>query len=331
MRAVEVIEAGKPFTLAELPVPEPGPGQVRLRVRACGVCGGENIVRLGLLGVRLPRVPGHEIAGEVDAVGAGVSAWQPGDRAGIGWHGGSCFVCDPCRQGDFANCAQGRIVGVTYDGGYAEYVVAPQDALARIPDVLSFEEAGPLMCAGITTFNSLRNSGARPGETVAVQGIGGLGHLAVQFADKMGFRTVAINRGREKEKVSRSLGADEYLDSDEGSTGEALAELGGAAAILSTVGHSPAQGDLVQGLAPNGRLIVIGTGHDPIPVSPDLLVFGRRGVAGWNSGHAKDSEEAMAFAALKGVRPMVETHPLETAETTFQNMNKAKYRAVLIP
>ncbi|GAB2724980.1 alcohol dehydrogenase [Kitasatospora kifunensis] len=331
MKAVEVIEAGKPFTLAELPVPEPGPGQVRLRVRACGVCGGENIVRLGLLGVQLPRVPGHEIAGEVDAVGAGVSTWQPGDRAGIGWHGGSCFVCDPCRQGDFTNCAQGRIVGVSYDGGYAEYVVAPQDALARIPDALSFEEAGPLMCAGITTFNSLRHSGARPGETVAVQGIGGLGHLAVQFADKMGFRTVAINRGREKEKVSRQLGADEYLDSDEGSAGEALAKLGGATAVISTVGHSPAQSDLIQGLAPNGRLIVIAADHVPIQVNPDLLVFGRRGVAGWYSGHAKDSEEAMAFAALKGVRPMVETHPLETAETTFQNMSKAKYRAVLIP
>ncbi|WP_329577003.1 alcohol dehydrogenase [Kitasatospora sp. NBC_01250] len=331
MKAVQVIEAGKPFTLVELPVPEPGPGQVRLRVRACGVCGGENIARLGLLGVRLPRVPGHEIAGEVDAVGAGVTAWQPGDRAGVGWHGGSCFTCDPCRRGDFANCAAGRIVGVTYDGGYAEYMVAPQDALARIPEVLSFEEAGPLMCAGITTFNSLRNSGARPGDTVAIQGIGGLGHLAVQFADKMGFRTVAINRGRGKEEISRRLGADEYLDSEEGSTGEALAKLGGAVAVISTVGSSPAQADLIQGLAPNGRLIVLASDRAPIAVNPDLLVFGRRGVTGWYSGHAKDSEEAMAFAALKGVRPMVETHPLETAENTFQNMNKAKYRAVLIP
>ncbi|WP_327065138.1 alcohol dehydrogenase catalytic domain-containing protein [Kitasatospora sp. NBC_01302] len=300
-------------------------------MRACGVCGGENIARLGLLGVRLPRVPGHEIAGEVDAVGAGVTAWQPGDRAGVGWHGGSCFTCDPCRRGDFANCAAGRIVGVTYDGGYAEYMVAPQDALARIPEVLSFEEAGPLMCAGITTFNSLRNSGARPGDTVAIQGIGGLGHLAVQFADKMGFRTVAINRGRGKEEISRRLGADEYLDSEEGSTGEALAKLGGAVAVISTVGSSPAQADLIQGLAPNGRLIVLASDRAPIAVNPDLLVFGRRGVTGWYSGHAKDSEEAMAFAALKGVRPMVETHPLETAENTFQNMNKAKYRAVLIP
>ncbi|MEU7183938.1 MULTISPECIES: alcohol dehydrogenase [Streptomyces] len=331
MRAVQVVEAGRPFVVTELPVPEPGPGQVRVRVRACGVCGGENIARLGLLGVRLPRVPGHEIAGEVDAVGPGVTAWQPGDRAGIGWHGGSCFVCDHCRQGDFTNCADGKIVGVSYDGGYAEYAVAPQDALARIPDTVPFEEAGPLMCAGITTFNSLRNSGARPGETVAVHGIGGLGHLAVQFAARMGFRTVAINRGRGKEDVSRQLGADEYIDSDEVSAGEALTKLGGASAVVSTVGHSPSQADLVQGLRPNGRLIVIATGQQPLEISPELLVFGRRSVTGWYSGHAKDSEEAMAFAALKGVRPLVETHPLADAENTFQNMGKARYRAVLVP
>ncbi|MFJ3218258.1 alcohol dehydrogenase catalytic domain-containing protein [Kitasatospora sp. NPDC086801] len=331
MKAVQAVEVGEPFVVGELPVPEPGPGQVRVRVRACGVCGGENVVRYGLLGVRLPRVPGHEIAGEVDAVGPGVTAWKSGDRAGIGWHGGSCFVCDPCRRGDFANCVQGNVVAVTYDGGYAECVVAPQDALARIPDAISFEEAGPLMCAGITTFNALRHCGAGPGDTVAVHGIGGLGHLAVQFADKMGFRTVAINRGRTKEDVSRRLGADEYIDSDEGSAGEALAKHGGAAAVISTAGHSPSQADLVQGLAPNGRLVVIATGQDPIQVDPELLVFGRRELAGWYSGHAKDSEEAMAFAALKGVRPMVETHPLDDAENTFQNMGKAKYRAVLLP
>lgn len=331
MTAVRAIEAGRPFEVGELPVPEPGPGQVRVRVRACGVCGGENIARLGLLGVRLPRVPGHEIAGEVDATGPGVSAWRAGDRAGIGWHGGSCFTCDPCRQGDFTNCAKGWITGVTFDGGYAQYTLAPQDALARIPAALPYEEAAPLMCAGITTFNALRHCGAGPGRTVAVQGIGGLGHLAVQFADKMGFRTVAVNRGRDKEEDARRLGADEYLDSDAGSPGEALAELGGAAAVLCTAGHSPAQADLVQGLAPNGRLVVIATGHDPIAVDPELLVFGRRAVTGWYSGHAKDSEEAMAFAALKGVHPLVETHPLEEAETTFQNMGKARYRAVLIP
>ncbi|MDF3289846.1 alcohol dehydrogenase [Streptomyces silvisoli] len=331
MRAAQAVTAGGEFVMATVPVPEPGPGQVRIKVHACGVCAGENIVRLGLFGAQLPRVPGHEVAGVVDALGPGVTAWQAGDRVGIGWHGGSCFVCDPCREGDFTNCVDRTIVGLHYDGGYAEYMVAPQDALARIPDALSFEEAGPLMCAGITTFNSLRNSGARPGETVAVHGIGGLGHLAVQFADKMGFRTVAINRGRAKEELARQLGADEYIDSNEGSAGEALARLGGAAVVLSTVGSSPAQSDLVQGLKPNGRLLIVAADHQPIDVSPDALVFGRRSVGGWYSGNAKDSEETMAFAALKGVRPMIETHPLEQAEAVFQSMGKAQFRAVLVP
>jgi D-arabinose 1-dehydrogenase-like Zn-dependent alcohol dehydrogenase len=329
MRAVQAVKAGGAFVVTKLPIPEPGTGQVRVRVHACGVCGGENIARLGLLGVQLPRVPGHEIAGVIDAVGPRVTAWKNGDRVGVGWHGGSCFVCDYCRQGDFVNCLERKIVGLSYDGGYAEYMVAPQDALARIPDVLSFEEAGPLMCAGITTFNALRNSGARSGDTVAIHGIGGLGHLAVQFADKMGFRTVAINRGRDKEALARKLGANEYIDSNKGSAGEALSRLGGAAVAISMVGSSPAQVDLIQGLKPNGRLVLIASDHQPLQFSADLLVFARRIVAGWYSGHAKDSEDAMAFAALKGVRPMIETHPLEEAETTFQNMSKAQFRAVL--
>jgi D-arabinose 1-dehydrogenase-like Zn-dependent alcohol dehydrogenase len=329
MRAVQVVEAGKPFVVTAMPVPEPAPGQVRVQVRACGVCGGENIARLGLLGVQLPRVPGHEVAGVVDEVGPGVTAWQPGERVGVGWHGGSCFVCEFCRKGDFTDCVERKIVGVSYDGGYAEYLVVPQDVLARIPDALSFEEAGPLMCAGITTFNALRHSGAGPGDTVVVHGFGGLGHLAVQFADKMGFRTVAINRGREKEQDARRLGADEYIDSEAGSAGEALARLGGAQVVISTVGHSPSQADLLQGIRPHGRLVVIASGQEPLALSPDLLVFARREVAGWYSGHAKDSEEAMEFAALKGIRPLVETHPLESAEETFQNMGKARYRAVL--
>ncbi|MGF1431660.1 alcohol dehydrogenase catalytic domain-containing protein [Kitasatospora sp. LaBMicrA B282] len=330
MRAVRAVSAGQPFEPAELPVPEPGPGQVRVRVHACGVCGGDAITRFGLLG-ELPRVPGHEIAGEVDTVGAGVTTWHPGDRVGAGWHGGSCFVCAYCRRGDFVNCVDRKVIGASYDGGYAEYVVVPQDALARVPDALSFEEAGPLMCAGITTFNSLRHCGAGPGDTVALHGIGGLGHLAIQYADKMGFRTVAINRGRDKEQISRRLGADEYVDSEAGSAGAALAALGGAQAVISTVGHSPAQADLLQGVRPGGRLMVIATGQQPLDLSPELLVFGRRSVTGWYSGHAKDSEEAMAFAALKGVRPMVETHPLDRAEDVFQNLAKARYRAVLVP
>ena len=331
MQAVQAVTAGGPFTAAELPVPEPGPGQVRVRVRACGVCGGDNIARFGLMGVRLPRVPGHEVAGEIDTVGAGVTAWRPGERVGVGWHGGSCLVCEHCRSGDFVNCVERKIVGASYDGGYAEYLVVPQDALARVPDALSFAEAAPLMCAGITSFNALRHIGAGPGDTVAIHGVGGLGHLAVQYAARMGFRTVAINRGRDKEDVARRLGADEYIDSDEGSAGAALAGFGGAAAVLSTVGHSPSQADLVQGLRPNGRLVVVANDQQPLPVPADLLVFGRRSVGGWYSGHAKDSEDAMAFAALKGVRPLVETHPLAEAETVFQNMGKAEYRAVLIP
>ncbi|MDR3417427.1 MAG: alcohol dehydrogenase [Nevskia sp.] len=329
MRAVQAVKAGGAFVVTRMAVPEPGPGQVRVKVHACGVCAGENLARNGMLGVNFPRVPGHEVAGTVDAVGPGVSAWKPGARVGVGWHGGSCFVCESCRRGDFTNCAERKIVGLTYDGGYAEYMVAPQDALAGIPDALSFEEAGPLMCAGITTFNALRNSRARPGDTVAIHGVGGLGHLAIQFADKMGFRTVAINRGRDKEALARKLGADEYIDSTAGSAGEALARLGGAAVAFSTVGSSAAQVDLSQGLQANGQLLFVATDHQPLGISPDLLVFGRRSVTGWYSGHAKDSEDAMAFAALKGVRPMVETHPLEQAEETFQNMSKAQFRAVL--
>ncbi|WP_255772469.1 alcohol dehydrogenase catalytic domain-containing protein [Mycobacteroides abscessus] len=329
MRAVQAVAAGAPFVVAEIPVPEPGPGEVRVKVHACGVCGGENIARNGLLGVVFPRIPGHEIAGVIDSVGNGVTAWQPGARVGVGWQGGYCRQCDFCRTGDFANCGQAQVVGASYDGGYAEYLVAPQEALARIPDGLPFEEAGPLMCAGITTFNALRHSGAGPGDTVAIHGIGGLGHLAVQFADKMGFRTVAINRARDKEALARQLGADEYIDSTDGSAGEALSRLGGATAVLSTAGVADAQVDLIQGLRPNGRLIAIASDHAPLQFSADQLVFGRKSVTGWYSGHARDSEDTMAFAVLKGIRPIIETHPLETAEATFQNMSKARYRAVL--
>ncbi|ROL89735.1 alcohol dehydrogenase catalytic domain-containing protein [Pseudomonas chlororaphis] len=329
MKAVQAVEVGGTFVVSQVPVPVPGPRQVRVKVHACGVCAGENIARMGMLGVTYPRVPGHEVAGEIDSVGAEVTTWKPGDRVGVGWHGGSCSNCEYCRQGDFTNCIDRMIVGASYDGGYAEYMVVPQDALARIPNVLSFAEAAPLMCAGITTFNALRHSGARPGDTVAIHGVGGLGHLAVQFANKMGFRTVAVSRGRAKEALARKLGADEYIDSTEGSAGEALARLGGATVVLSTVGSGAAQVDLTLGLKPNGRLVFVATDHQPLGVSPDLLVFGRRSIAGWYSGNAKDSEETMAFAALKGVRAMIETYPLEDAEEVFLNMGKAKFRSVL--
>ncbi|WP_405164689.1 alcohol dehydrogenase catalytic domain-containing protein [Nocardia sp. NBC_01499] len=331
MHAMQAVKAGAEFVSAEIPIPEPGTGQVRVKVHACGVCGGENMARLGLFGVALPRVPGHEIAGEVDAVGSGVTAWQVGDRVGIGWHGGSCGVCAHCRGGDFANCVDRKIVGLSYDGGYAEYTLVPQDALARIPAALTFEEAAPLMCAGITTFNALRHSGAQPGDTVAIHGVGGLGHLAIQFADKMGFRTIAINRGRTKENVARELGADDYIDSENGSAGATLARLGGAAVALSTVGSSPAQADLVQGLSPNGRLVVIAADHQSLDINPELLLFGRRSVNGWYSGHAKDSEDTLAFAALKNIRPLVQTYALKDAEAAFQGMSQARFRSVLLP
>ncbi|MFC6981284.1 alcohol dehydrogenase catalytic domain-containing protein [Microbulbifer taiwanensis] len=226
MRAVQAVKAGEPFVLGEIAIPEPARGQVRVRVHACGVCGGDAIARNGLLGAVLPRVPGHEIAGTVDAVGVDVANWKVGDRVGVGWQGGYCKECQFCRAGDFVNCVDSQVVGLSYDGGYAEYMVAPQEALARIPEELSFEEAGPMMCAGITTFNALRHCGARPGDTVAIHGIGGLGHLAVQFADRMGFRTIAINRKRDKEALSRKLGADDYIDSTAGSAGETLMKMG---------------------------------------------------------------------------------------------------------
>ncbi|MDT0307992.1 alcohol dehydrogenase catalytic domain-containing protein [Streptomyces sp. DSM 44917] len=331
MRAAQAVAPGAPFALHDLPVPEPGPGQVRVRVHACGVCGGDNVARNAALATTLPRVPGHEIAGRIDALGEGVTAWRTGDRVGIGWHGGSCFTCPACRSGDFSNCAHRQAVGSTYDGGYAEYTVAPQDALARIPDALSFEEAAPLMCAGLTTFNSLRASGARPGDTVAMHGIGGLGHLALQFADRMGFRTVAISRGRDKEKAARELGADEYIDSTAGSAGEALARLGGAAAILAGVADAEAQADLIQGLAPNGRLLIVGPAHEPLAVGADPLILGRRQIQGWYSGHAKDAEDTLAFAALKGVRPRIQSFPLERAEEAFRTMGRARYRNVILP
>jgi D-arabinose 1-dehydrogenase-like Zn-dependent alcohol dehydrogenase len=329
MRAVQAQVAGGPFVLTELPVPEPKPGQVRVKVHACGICGGDAIPRNGLFGTQLPRVPGHEIAGIVDAVGDGVQVWRAGDKVGVGWSGGSDLTCEFCRRGDFTNCVNRTIVGTSYDGGYAEYMVAPQDAVARIPEALSFEEAAPLMCAGITSFNALRHSHAGPGDTVAVQGVGGVGHLAVQFASKMGFRTIAINRGRGKEELARRLGADEYIDSNEGDAGEALRALGGAAVVLATVDRANLQSDLVKGLRPNGRLIVV-EGQDPIQVSGHVLATDRLTVSGWYSGVAQDSEDTLNFAVLKGVRPIIETHPLADAEQAYQNQSKANIRSVLL-
>jgi D-arabinose 1-dehydrogenase-like Zn-dependent alcohol dehydrogenase len=328
MRAAQVQQAGGPFVVTDMAIPEPKAGQIRVKVHACGICGGDAIPRNALFGTVLPRVPGHEIAGVVDAVGDGVTVFQVGQRVGVGWSGGVDFTCEYCRRGDFTNCVQHTIVGTSYDGGYAEYMVAPQDAVARIPEGLTFEEAAPLMCGGITAFNALRHAHAGPGDTVAVQGVGGVGHLAIQFANKMGFRTVAINRGRDKEALARQLGADEYIDSNEGDAGAALKALDGASAILATVSRAELQSDLVKGLRPNGQLIVL-EGSDPIHVTGHDLADTRLSVSGWYSGVAQDSEDTLNFAVLKGIRPIIETYPLEEAEEAWQHQPKANLRIVL--
>ncbi|GAA1720711.1 alcohol dehydrogenase [Kribbella yunnanensis] len=328
MRAAQVQQPGGPFVVTDVAIPEPAPGQIRVKVYACGICGGDAIPRNALFGTVLPRTPGHEIAGVVDAVGEGVTLWTVGEKVGVGWSGGVDFTCEFCRRGDFTNCVQHTIVGTSYDGGYAEYMVAPQDAVARIPEGLSFEEAAPLMCGGITAFNALRHAKAGPGDLVAIQGVGGVGHLAIQFADKMGFRTVAINRGRDKEELARRLGADDYIDSTEGDAGEALKALGGAAAVLATVSRAELQSDLIKGLRPNGQLIVL-EGSDPIQVTGHDLADTRLTVSGWYSGVAQDSEDTLNFAVLKNIRPIIETYPLEEAEAAWQHQPKANLRIVL--
>jgi len=331
MRAVQVSKAGGALELVEREVPAPGAGQVRIRVEACGVCHSDALVKSGAFpGLTLPRVPGHEIAGRIDAVGPTVTVWKPGDRVGVGWHGGHCFVCTPCRKGLFINCEREQITGITFDGGYAEYTVVPQEAVARMPAELGATEAAPLLCAGITTFNALRNSGARPGDTVAVQGIGGLGHLAIQFAARMGFRTVALSHGADKEELARGLGAHVYVDSGRRDAAEALRELGGADLVLATAPHAAAIASTVGGLKPRGKLLVVAAPSDAMEVSVFTLLSGKA-VAGWPSGSSIDSEETLAFSALTGVRPRVELFPLEQAEQAFQKMlqNRVRFRAVL--
>ena len=268
MKAVQVSKANAPFELVERDVPEPKRGQVRIKVEACGVCHSDMLVKSGAFpGLALPRVPGHEIAGVVDAVADGVTQWKKGDRVGVGWHGGHCFQCNACRKGLFINCENAKITGISHDGGYAEFAVVPQESVARIPAELGAADAGPLLCAGITTFNALRNSGARPGDTVAVQGIGGLGHLAIQYAAKMGFRTVAISRGADKEALARELGAHEYVDTQKVDAAEGLQKLGGADLVLATAPHGDAIAATVNGLKPRGKLLIVAAPFDPIPIS----------------------------------------------------------------
>jgi D-arabinose 1-dehydrogenase-like Zn-dependent alcohol dehydrogenase len=332
MRAVQVISAGGPFNLVEREIPDPAPRQVRIRIEACGVCHSDVFTKGGLWpGIQYPRTPGHEIAGVIDAVGASVPEWRAGQRVGVGWHGGHCGYCEPCRRGDFVTCRRAQIPGISYEGGYADYVVVPFEALANIPDRLSAVDASPLMCAGITTFNSLRNSGARPGELVAVLGVGGLGHLGVQFASKMGFRTVAIARGQGKAELAKELGAQVYIDSEAENVPDRLQQLGGARIILATAASGEAMTAAVGGLGVNGKLIVLGASADPISVSSAQLIGARRVIQGWPSGTSIDSQDTMAFSTMNGVRSMTETFPLERAGEAYQRMidNKARFRVVL--
>jgi propanol-preferring alcohol dehydrogenase len=329
---MQIPASGGKFELVQKQFPDPGPGQVRIRVQACGVCHSDSITVLGLFpGIEYPRVPGHEIAGVIDAVGAGEHLFKVGQRVGLGWHGGHCNYCLPCRRGDFILCENGQVSGISFDGGYADYVVAPANAVAFMPDKLKDAEAAPLLCAGITTYNSLRNSGARPGDTVAILGIGGLGHLAVQYAAKSGYRTVAVGRGADKAAFAKQLGAHLYIDN---STQDAMAELqklGGANVILSTLTEASALAAAVNGLAPNGKLIIVGVPEKPVDVNTLPMILGRRSIAGWPSGTGMDCEDTLNFSVLSGVRPMIEIFPLEKAQDAYDRMmaGKVRFRAVL--
>lgn len=332
MKAVQVSKPGGNFEVVERPTPEPSRGQVRIKVEACGVCHSDAIVKeTGWPGLQYPRVPGHEIAGRVDAVGADVTQWKPGQRVGVGWHGGHCFTCDPCRRGDFINCKFQKITAIHFDGGYAEYVIVPAEAVALMPDDLPADEAAPLLCAGITVYNALRNSGARAGDLVAVQGIGGLGHLGIQYARQMGFRTVAIGRGGDKQVLARKLGAHEYVDTSTEDPSKALQKLGGASVVLTTAPDSKSMSALVDGLGPNGTLMIVGADLAPLSVTPVQLIFGNRSIRGKASGTARDSQDTLDFSALSGVRPMIERYPLEKAAEAYEQMisGRARFRVVL--
>jgi D-arabinose 1-dehydrogenase-like Zn-dependent alcohol dehydrogenase len=332
MKAVEVKQPGGPLDLVEREVPEPGAGHVRIRIHACGICHSDSMTKDGLWpGLAYPRVPGHEIAGVIDAVGAGVEDWPVGLRVGVGWHGGHCGKCEHCRQGDFVLCKFALVPGISYDGGYAEYMVAPIEALARIPGDLSDVDAAPLLCAGITTFNAIRNSGARAGDVVAILGVGGLGHLGVQFARKMGFRTVAIARGQDKAPLARQLGAHHYIDTESENVAEALQALGGAKLILATVTSGKAMSAALGGLGLNGKLVMVGVSEEPVEVPIVQFIMGRNSVQGWPSGTSADSQDTLAFSALSGVKPMIEAYPLTEAAQAYDRMmsGHARFRVVL--
>jgi D-arabinose 1-dehydrogenase-like Zn-dependent alcohol dehydrogenase len=332
MRAFQVARPGGPFELVEREIPQPAAGQVRVKVQACGICHSDSLVKEGHWpGLQYPRVPGHEIVGVVDALGAGVSQWKTGERVGVGWHGGHCGTCNNCRNGDFFGCTVNlQITGFSFDGGYADYMIAPAIALALVPNDLSPVDGAPLMCAGITTYNALRNSAARPGDIVAVHGLGGLGHLGVQYAVKMGFKTVAIARGQDKAPLAQKLGAWRYIDSQAQDPAAELQKLGGAKTILATVTAGDAMSAVQGGLGVNGTLLVIGAAQS-MQVNPLLLIVGRRSVKGWYSGTAADSQDTLAFSVLTGVRSMNEVYPLEKTAEAYDRMmsGKARFRVVL--
>jgi D-arabinose 1-dehydrogenase-like Zn-dependent alcohol dehydrogenase len=333
MRCVPVTSANGPLEVIEREKPTPGPGQIGISIEACGVCHSDVFVTsAGFAGLALPRVPGHEIAGRVDAVGEGVTAWRVGDRVGVGWHGGHCFKCDACRTGDFLNCVEAKITGISHDGGWADYVTVPWESAARIPEGLPAEDAGPLLCAGVTTYNALRNSGARSGDTVAVLGVGGLGHLGVQYARQMGFHTVALSRGPEKEALAKELGAHRYIDTAANDPAAALQAIGGADVVLATAPNAKAITATFGGLKARGKLIVVGAAPDPLEIPAFDLLSGRS-VAGWPSGSAIDSEATMQFSVLTGVRPRIEKFPLAQAGEALAKVlsNDVRFRAVLVP
>jgi len=332
MKVAQIPKAGGDFQIVEREIPKPSAGHVLIKVQACGVCHSDMFTKEGAWpGIQYPRVPGHEIAGVVDELGDGVSDWKKGQRVGVGWHGGHDGTCLACRRGDFGNCQNLKIAGISYDGGYQQYMVAPVEALTAMPESLSDDEAAPLLCAGITTFNALRHSGAVPGDLVAVLGIGGLGHLGIQFANKFGYKVAAIGRGPENAALATKLGANVYIDNRATNPAEALQKLGGAQVILATAPSSKAMSELVDGLAPNGKLMVVGASLDPIQVTPVQLISGSRTIQGWASGTPVDAEDTLRFAELTGVRPMIETYPLEKAAEAYARMmsGNAQFRVVL--
>src|SRR5881628_3370360 len=331
MRVAQIPAPKQAFEIVERPIPEVAPGTVRIKVAACGVCHSDALVKEGLWpGIQYPRVPGHEISGTIDAVGEGVIGWSPGQHVGVGWHGGYCGRCNSCRRGDLFACETQQVTGISFDGGYAEYMIAPVSAVARFPDDLSPVDSAPLLCAGITTFNALRNSGARPGDVVAVLGLGGLGHLGVQYAAKSGFKTVAIARGKDKEPLARQLGAAIYIDSQSQDPAAELLKLGGASVVIATVTAGAAMSAVVGGLAPNGTLLVIGA-DDSLQLTPVVLIGGQLSVKGWYSGMSIDSEDTLAFSARTGVQSMNETFPFERVNEAYERMmsGKARFRVVL--